>query len=133
MKDKTDGREIVCWDEPDREDLRYTDEYEAIEGILEDWDGPLEGTLIICGYARMLVGTAYMHPLEDILDTLDEEFGNPYGDLSEPTPKMKQAEAAFLKVIEEEYVPWACEEVCRKEIDVLKWVKENRPGWLEEA
>jgi hypothetical protein len=81
----------------------------------------------------MLVGTAYMQPLEDILDTLDEEFGNPYGDSFEPTAKMKDAEQAFLRVVEKEYVPWACEEVCRKEIDVLKWVKENRPNWLEEA
>jgi len=124
-------REIVIWDEPDREDLRFFSEDEAVEYILDDIDGPLPEKITICGYARMPISTELFHPLENILDDLDEEYGDPGGDPFEPTEKMKEAERTFLEVVQQEYEPWACEEVCRKEVIVADWVKENMPEWLE--
>ena len=124
------NREIVIWDEPDREDLRFFSEDEAIEYILDDIDEPLPEKITICGYARMSISTELFHPLENILDDLEEEYGNPWGDPFEPTEKMKEAERTFLEIVQQEYTPWACEEVCRKEIVVANWVKENAPEWL---
>lgn len=124
---------IVCWDEPGQEDLRFSDEYEAIQCILEDTDDPLPEKIVLCGFARMeITPTIVPHPLEDLLDQLDDEYGNPNGDPTEPTEAMEKAEKRFLKAIYREYLPWACEEVVRKEIDVKKWIAENRPDLAED-
>jgi len=125
------GKEPVLWGSPDEERLVYTDEDVAIEAILDGIDGPLPETITICGFARMEIDTLRLIPLEDCLETLDEEYGDPDGEYSESTEAMKEAERVFLAAIKKEYTPWACEEVCRKEITVADWVKENRPDWLQ--
>jgi len=125
------GKEPVLWGSPDEERLEYADEDVAIEAILDGIDGPLPETITICGFARMEVDTLRLNPLEDCLETLDEEYGDPDGEYSESTEAMKEAERVFLAAIKKEYTTWACEEVCRKEITVADWVKENRPDWLQ--
>lgn len=124
------GREPVLWGSPDSERLEYTDEDEAIEGILDDIDGQLPERITICGFACMEVIISRLHPLEDCLEALDEEYGNPEDGPDGPTKAMEEAERMFLEILKKEYVPWVCEEVCRKEINVAAWVKENRPDWL---
>jgi len=125
------GKEPVFWGSPDNERLEYSDEDEAIEGILDNMNDPLPETITICGFARMEISTLYLHPLEDCLDTLDEEYGDPEEEPTQSTETMKKAERVFLDIIKMEYTPWMCEEVCRKEIDVADWVKENRPDWQQ--
>ena len=125
------GKEPVLWGSPDEERLVYTDEDVAIEAILDGIDGPLPETITICGFARMEVDTLRLNPLEDCLETLDEEYGDPDGEYSESTEAMKEAERVFLAAIKKEYTTWMCEEVCRKEIDVAEWMKENRPDWQQ--
>ena len=119
-------RKIECWDEPDREDLRFSDRDEAIEAILDAMDDPLPEKITICGYARMEVDLSSSDILTDFLERLDEDYGNPDGDLSEPTEAMKEAEKAFLAVIQREYEPWMCEEVCREEVNVSQWIDATR-------
>lgn len=125
------GKEPVLWGSPDDERLEYADEDVAIEAILDGIDGPLPETITICGFARMEVDILRLNPLEDCLETLDEEYGDPEGEYSESTETMKEAERVFLAAIKKEYTTWMCEEVCRKEINVADWVKENRPDWLQ--
>jgi len=119
------------WGSPDDERLVHTDEYGAIEAILEDMADPLPEKITICGFAKMVVNVLVLNPLEDCLEKLDEEYGDPEGEYSEPTEAMREAEHTFLRAIRKEYQPWACAEVCRKEITVADWVKENRPDWLQ--
>ena len=123
----------ILWGSPDDERLEYIDEDEAIEEILDDIDGPLPEAITICGFARIEINTLRLHPLEDCLDTLDEDYGDPDGEPAHPTEAMKEAERVFLETIKKEYTPWMCEEVCRKEISVADWVKENRPDWLQSS
>lgn len=47
--------------------------------------------------------------LERILEDLDEEFGDPEGDATEPTASMKRAALAFVDSVMKEYRPWNCE------------------------
>lgn len=47
--------------------------------------------------------------LEDIIERLDENFGDPDDFGTEATIKMKEASLEFAKVIMKEYKPWACE------------------------
>ena len=116
-------RKIVYWGGPEEERLQYSDKEDVIEAILEDFD-ELPETIEVCGYARMNInlGGAY-GPLERILESLDEEYGDPDGDGSEPTEAMKEAEKAFMAVIAQEYEPWACEEIARETVNVTDWIK----------
>lgn len=123
------NREPIFWDTPDRENLRYSTESDAIEGILDDLEKPFPEIIEIAGFARMVPSEGYFCILDDVLERLDEEFGDPDGDHFEPTPAMKEAEKAFVEVIRREYKPWMCEEVCRKTINVAEWIKQNRPDW----
>lgn len=129
-------RQPVFWGSPDDERLEHSDEDEAIEAILDEMGYPHPDwpeTITICGFARMEVDLPSLNPLEDCLDRLDEEYGDPDGEPAQPTEAMKEAERVFLETIRKEYTTWACEEVCRKEISVAEWVKENRPDWLQSS
>jgi len=121
------------WGARDEERLEFYDENECIEAILDGMDNPLPEKITICGFARMDVNTICLNPLEQCLERLDEEYGDPDGEYSGPTEAMKTAERVFLEIVKKEYKPWACEEVCRKEIIVADWIKANRPDWIGET
>src|ERR1700690_4114385 len=87
-------------------------------------------TIKVVGYARRIVEPDFLHPLEDLIEWLDEEYGGE--DPSDITEAMKEAEKAFVAVILKEYVPWQMEPVVKEEINVTEWVKANAPEWLEE-
>lgn len=126
------GRKPVLWATPDDERLEYDSEDEAIGAILDEMGGPRPDwpeTITICGFARMEINIVRLHPLEDCLDALDEEYGNPE-EPTEPTTAMKEAERVFLETIKKEYMPWMCEEVCRKEINIREWINAH-PDWLD--
>jgi hypothetical protein len=124
------------WGEPESESLNAEDRDDAIEQILDEMDCPaseLPEKVIIAGFSRMEVtNISFLLPLEIILERLDEEYGDPDRELTEPTDAMREAEGAFLDVIKREYKPWACKEVCREEIIVADWIREHRPDWLKE-
>ena len=118
----------TCWGAPGDETLTALTEVEAIENIMDEIqdclgeDEVFPATIIVCGYARMDVEIT-LNPLEHVLEELDEEYGDPEGTYTEPTLAMKEAEEKFLAVIKQEYTPWMCEEVCRREISVVDWLE----------
>lgn len=113
-------REVRWWGPPEAERLYASDKDEAIESILDDFDEPPE-TVVVCGYAEMKVNFESYGPLEDVLESLDEEYGDPDGDRAEATEAMIEAEEAFMAVIAKEYKTWACEEVSRETINIAEW------------
>ncbi len=52
-------------------------------------------------YAKSILG--------DLLENLDDEYGDPDGDSTEPTDKMEKASLELAKVMREEYTSWMCE------------------------
>ena len=116
--------------------LRHETRDEAIEAYLDDcFNVPakfsdLPETVTLHGFSPMKVSVGSCGALESMLESLDEEYANPDGDPTKPTEKMRTAEAAFIAVVESEYVPWMCEEVASEEVNVMEWVKEHRPDWL---
>lgn len=46
--------------------------------------------------------------LEDMLVNLDEEYSDPDGDYTKPTPAMQAAALTFAQAVTGEYVSWAC-------------------------
>ena len=105
---------------------------EAVEWHIDDcdWVAP---TLTLYGFARMEPDLGIDQSLEPLLECLDEEHGDPDGDSTEPTERMKAAEAEFHKVVLEEYESWACEVVTTEKVDTLAWLKENKPDWVAEV
>jgi hypothetical protein len=67
-------------------------------------------------HQQMDVGGEFMaasiaeHAIERALDNLDEEYGDPDGDPTEPTEAMKAAALAFGRAVVADYVPFMCEE-----------------------
>jgi hypothetical protein len=118
------------WTCDDGEELSCRDFDEAVCEYLEDLE-PEEWpeTLEVRGFDPMVV--AMPDVLAKLIDTLDEEYGDPYGGSTEATEAMREAEHEFLEVVGREYKPWACDQVCVRTINVLEWVKANEPQWLE--
>jgi hypothetical protein len=121
----TTERTPELWGSPEAERISGTTMDEAIDEILDGFEEDPE-TIEVCGYAHMepdIEKTWEGDVLERILLDLDENYGDPDGDLSDPTEAMEEAEKAFLAVVAKEYKVWMCEEVCRKTINVAEWRK----------
>jgi len=125
-----EDREPKFWDIGDIEHLQWDNIDDAVEHWVDDMtlrEAELPETITVFGYALMNVDTHLLNPLQMALEFLDEEYGNPDGvDWSKPTERMIDAEKEFLKVIKEEYTPWACERVTSKEINLQEWLSDNR-------
>jgi len=137
MNDKTEKREIIFWScDRHAEQLIYRDKDEAIEAFLDGCD-PKEvpGKIEVLGFARTQPKLSHRKrwAIDQILDLLDEEFGDPEGvteTLSSLSEEIIEAEQALYRAILAKYQPWACEVVTTEEIDVAKWIVKNRPEWL---
>jgi len=125
--------EIVYWDcNKHAERLYYETKDEAIEAYLDDVRiEEFPEKLIVYGWAHMEPSLRDGDTLEGVLDSLDETFGDPDGGPSDITPRMKEAEKEFHRIVLEEYTPWMCERVCEEEVDVKEWVREHRPDWVK--
>ena len=81
--------------------------YQAIESYLanleQDQDPP--ETLTIVTLTPHQVDRNLFHPLEELLDQLQEKYGNPE-DYQKPTQKMRDAEQTFIDTVFAEYKPW---------------------------
>lgn len=47
--------------------------------------------------------------LNEVLERLDEEYGDPDGDYTSPTDSMRQMAEAFARSVLCQYTPWCCE------------------------
>ncbi len=125
-------RKPQFWGLKDQERLTCTDPDEVIEACLEDADPECPPkTILICGFVPM---DATLNPdrcLDDILCSLDEEYGDSEGEPTNPTEAMKRAMQTCCDTILKDYISWACEQVCSQEVNVQEWIKKNRPDWLE--
>ena len=59
--------------------------------------------------------------LDTLLENLDEEYGDPDNDYTEPTEKIKKSALDLARTIKEEYVSWMCEPTG----EVLEFSKED--------
>jgi hypothetical protein len=117
---------VDYWDyKSDREVFFYTTEDDAIEAFLDEASGSScqPETLTLHGYSRVkITGVNVDSPLEYVIERLDDEYGNPDSDGTDITPAMEQAEQIFIDAILEEYVPWTCEHVVEKQINIKEWL-----------
>jgi hypothetical protein len=123
------------WGSEDEERFTHTDPEDAIEGLLDSrHPHPItEERLTIVGVSpRSVAGQADQRwILEEVLERLDEDFGDWEGESTEPTDEMKAAAKVFAEAIEKAYTPFQCDETARFTFNPLEWAREHRPDWLE--
>ena len=125
-------KEIVFWNcDKDAELLSCEYFDEAIEDYLVKI--PFHSypkKLAVYGFARMTIDENDCEDvLEDLINRLDEDYGSPDGP-SNITADMIQAETEFIRVVVQEYIPWTCELVKIENVNISKWL-ENNKEWSE--
>lgn len=118
------------------ETLTCTDPYDAVEEYLDDlYPTPikdLSDEVIVSGFEPMEVPEEKFAEfiLEDLLERIDEEFGDPSGQYTNPTAKMVKSSRDFVKTVVEEFDIWACELSGEQiTVNLKEYVRENHPDW----
>ena len=129
-------QEVVYYGGEGDERLSCSTVDEYMESVLDIM--PMEKwpeTIRVSSFIRLTVDRREVALLDDVLDRLDENYGDPEGyaaDAYQPTKEMRDAEKALQDLILKHYKPWMCEDVSSEEVNVKEWVTEHRPHWLEE-
>jgi hypothetical protein len=131
--DLTPDNELIkkakFWGDESDDILTYEDIDDAIGDVLADIPtDERPRTIEVYAFRPMEVKVNPEDILSPILESLDEDFGNPHGDYSEPTTKMLEAAKLLARVIDAEYDSWACESFGVVEVDVGAWILEH---WTE--
>jgi hypothetical protein len=90
----------------------------------------------VYGYAHQVIsparrGALTESVLEQLLDELDQEYGDPDDSQTEATARMRVAAEALVDAVCADYHVWVCDLVSQRDVEVLPWAKEHRPDWLE--
>ncbi len=129
----TEEKKPVFWGLKDQERYHHTDMGDAIYEILDAKWPNLPDTLTLVGMSPQKVSGHPVDPdrlVEMVLETLDEEFGDPE-EYSEPTPMMKVAAEVFVAAVVDEYKVWTCEKVTEETVDVKAWCATHEPDLLK--
>jgi hypothetical protein len=121
------------------ESLTHKSEYEAVLAYLDGiepelWPSQVEVRAYRRGFvSNYMKGICRDTVLENVLELLDEEYGNPEEGES-VTQAMEEAATVFVDAMVSEYSVWVCEEVPEESIRVktVDWVREYQKHWLEE-
>ena len=140
-----DAPEVTAYScDQDAETLSHSTPEEAIEAALDQWLSPkvsvlehltsaVGDTITIYAFKRHALPVDEPDPervLEDVLDRLDEENGDP-DEATTPTVEMEQAAATFCDAIRRLYTVWQCEIAGEATVNVERFVREEFPEWLE--
>jgi len=109
------------------EDLSATSIGEAVRDAI-DADPAIASrkTLAVHGYARMIPTLSAKGILLDILERLDEEYGDPSGDGSvEITSSMLAAAEALCRAVLDGYESWACDLVTTETILIANHIESD--------
>ncbi len=122
------------WGTKDTERLVHDCADDAIEAIIGDLDDPIAeiGDVTVHEYKSESLNFSANQLLSEILERLDEDYGDPDGDLTQPTPAMLAAAQTFASALRTDYFVWRCVTTGRTvTVNALEWVKQHRPDWLE--
>jgi len=113
-------KESDLWGVNNPETMSASTPNEAIGDYLEACS-PLPETVTLQAFKRMQpVEGNCGFPLRDMLERLDEDFGDPEGATKE-SPDMVAAEREFIAKILGLYKSWSCEEIYSEEVNVREW------------
>ena len=149
VESESEPRKVVIWHyRNDEEDLPSCDDPdEALVNAIDEQAGLvyvddsgtqrleephlLDDEITLYGFARMPVKVDGERILENVLENLDDDHGQPGpGPGTKPTPAMTEAAHAFAIAIEDGYESWACEVIEKRVVNVREWCAVHRPDWL---
>ena len=117
------------WGMEDEERLSCTSIAERVIKFCEDYedDEPMPETIELIGFDQMTVSDGYHVNwiLDNLLESLDEEYGDPDGYGTTPTDGMKLATKEFFDKVISEYHVWNYERVCEKTIRIKDYISEE--------
>lgn len=120
---------IVFWDcRSDREDLAFTSIEDAVQSWADDLEGPLPEEVTVYGWKRMEIPSAEAiaeRVLDDVLERLDEEYGDPDGGFVQPAKELNAAALRFAEEVRTHYVSWMCEQATSRIVRVADYVTER--------
>ena len=131
-------REIIFWGDRDQDILHCTTFYDAVQEILDRYYHPgqptqLPETVEVWGFARMDVTPDCVRcPIEDTLEWLYDDYGDPYGYMYEQVTDIeavKKAARHFQEVVAENFWSWQCEDLVKLEINVMQFIKDGAPDY----
>jgi hypothetical protein len=95
----------------------------------------LPDEITVYGYSHQVLNPQRIgeHALDELLEYLDDEYGDPDGGSEEPTDAMRAAAQAFAEAVVKDFVVWACDEVEQRVVDVEAWIRKHRPDWLVDS
>jgi hypothetical protein len=124
-----------CYDcEEDAERLTASDPDEAVAMWLDRLDVTDKfPTVTVWAFKRNEIGKDLDagRVLEEILERLDEEHGDP-DEATEPSRAMTDAAKLLCDTIRAEYRVWSCAAVAHATVDAEAWCRANAPEWLEQ-
>ena len=126
-----------CWATPDAELIRHDDRNEAIADSLDSFAlGKLLPARIEIARFRFKarnIDPQHLgeHISEFLVDTLDDDLGNP--EEAPPLPGgITKAIDTLAEACAAQWPVWQMDRFEREWVDVLPWVREHRPEWIEE-
>ena len=119
----------------DDECLTATEMEEAIDDFLNENDD-LPAKLTVYGFNHVVIDKKtkdwlVRQTLEDMLERLDDEYGNPDDNITKATEETKAASKEFVDKIVSSYYVWRCDQVAKVEINMAEWLKEHDPELLD--
>lgn len=122
------------WDHNNAEILYYTEIDDAIENYLDGLN-PIPKEIEMIEYESKVLPIDCIElkfGLTNILENIDEIYGNPEDDYTIPTDNMIKAYETLKDIIVKEYQVWSCEKTGKKQlINCEDWVRNNRPDWVK--
>lgn len=122
---------IEYWDCDDStERLSHEDRDEAIEAHLDDLDGNFPEEIEVFGYSRQVVNAERFRDV--VLESASEYLGENYDgeDGHEQNDEIKKSAEEFVRTYLENYTVWNCNLVKTEKVNVMEWVRKNRPDWI---
>ncbi len=133
---------IDFWDcSEDSDSLFHDCMDEAIQDHLNDALGDenakdlLDSTLTVYGFTKVkpTADTYADRVLWNLLETIDDDYGSPHGDVADATQAMVVAAKEFCEKVVKEYDSWACAVVKKVEVNVREWLEANDTDLLREV
>ena len=115
---------ILRYGLPDQPPPTATTPDQAVHQILQGiWPPHFPNTVPVVTYRPVTIDPATLTPLDSLLEQLDEEHADPDETASTtPTPKMLEAQQAFIQAVLQEYQSFLMEEVSRDHHNVAEWL-----------
>lgn len=130
---------VAFWGDADDEELTHEHLGDAIGSLLDDlYPDPLPETIVVTGFRRREIDQRFVEGVvqltaQNMLASFDDEYGGPdsLDDGGVPEQIVDQIRDA-ITLFADNYFVWQCEPVIEVYVDVMPWVKENAPEWLDE-